>query len=175
MAEEEPSLITLENNKKIYLGNAIHGSTLSMLLRLGISKVVNVSGENYNHLLRCEDNEITVLLINVSDHPKSDLSYYFATSNEFIEKALSDSAVVLVHCQEGMSRSPTLVIAFLMFHLRYSLKESICYVRKMRRSVNPNNGFMRQLLKYENELFDAVSVDSKHFEDDYGSGALYYD
>jgi protein-tyrosine phosphatase len=58
---------------------------------------------------------------------------------------------VLVHCAAGMSRSPTVVIAYLMKVHRKSLREAFAYVRS-KRFVSPNYGFMKQLSAYAKEL-----------------------
>lgn len=51
---------------------------------------------------------------------------------------------VLVHCAVGVSRSASLVLAFLMIHQRLSLLDAVQTV-KLRRWIFPNRGFLRQL------------------------------
>ena len=61
---------------------------------------------------------------------------------------------VLVHCREGLSRSPSIVIAYLMYRLKYSLLDA--YQRVLERNLNRlriNDGFKKQLLDYEQRLF----------------------
>ena len=53
------------------------------------------------------------LYIPAYDHPDFDLTEYFDKSYEFIEKA-SKKSNILVHCKAGISRSATIVIAYLM-------------------------------------------------------------
>jgi protein-tyrosine phosphatase len=48
---------------------------------------------------------------------------------------------VLVHCQMGMSRSSTLVIAFLMKEFNWGFKEAFKYTKNKRPIVQPNEGF----------------------------------
>lgn len=62
------------------------------------------------------------------------------------------SGKVLVHCHVGVSRSATLVLAYLMLKQNLSLVEAICAV-KDNRGVIPNRGFLRQLIKLDGQLF----------------------
>lgn len=59
---------------------------------------------------------------------------------------------VLVHCHVGVSRSATLVLAYLMLKQNLTLVEAICAVKESR-GVIPNRGFLRQLIKLDEQLF----------------------
>lgn len=56
-----------------------------------------------------------------------------------------------MHCYQGISRSATLVLAYLMMRENMSLEDAIVLVRK-RREVFPNSGFLRQLIELEEQL-----------------------
>lgn len=66
------------------------------------------------------------------------------------------SGTVLVHCHVGVSRSATLVLAYLMLKQNLTLVEAICAV-KDNRGVIPNRGFLRQLIRLNQQLFDKRS------------------
>jgi len=57
---------------------------------------------------------------------------------------------VLVHCEAGMSRSPTIVISYLVRYHNMSLSQAFVYVRA-RRGIAPNYGFALQLIRFANE------------------------
>lgn len=59
---------------------------------------------------------------------------------------------VLVHCHVGVSRSATLVLAYLMLKQNLTLVEAICAVKESL-GVIPNRGFLRQLIKLDEQLF----------------------
>lgn len=52
---------------------------------------------------------------------------------------------VLVHCRMGISRSATVVIAYMMRKCRISLDRALRRVKDERRIVNPNKNFLEQL------------------------------
>ncbi|KLO18102.1 hypothetical protein SCHPADRAFT_867237 [Schizopora paradoxa] len=52
---------------------------------------------------------------------------------------------VLVHCVMGISRSATVVCAYLMATRRFSPAQALAFVRRRRPQVHPNYGFYRQL------------------------------
>lgn len=58
-----------------------------------------------------------------------------------------------MHCNAGVSRAPTIVIAYLMKKFNMRLKEAYDLVKSVRSSIRPNEGFMKTLKEYERELF----------------------
>lgn len=57
---------------------------------------------------------IKYLLIHAHDSPQQNIYKFFEESIEFIHKARTSGGAVFVHCRVGMSRSVTLVIAYIM-------------------------------------------------------------
>ena len=57
---------------------------------------------------------------------------------------------ILVHCQAGVSRSASIVIALVakLYGLRYH--EALQFVKNKRPIVNPNEGFHKTLISYSN-------------------------
>lgn len=64
---------------------------------------------------------------------------------------MSSSAKVLVHCVVGVSRSATLVLAYLMLRQQMSLRQAVIAVRQ-HRWVFPNRGFLHQLCQLDQKL-----------------------
>ncbi|XP_015121968.1 dual specificity protein phosphatase 19 [Diachasma alloeum] len=56
---------------------------------------------------------------------------------------------ILVHCNAGVSRSPTVVIAYLMREVNLSFQEAFDKVKRARPCVRPNEGFVKQLKELE--------------------------
>lgn len=59
---------------------------------------------------------------------------------------------VLVHCMAGVSRSASIVIAFLMKINKWNMEKAYKYAHSMRKQVGPNYGFLKQLRDYEYDL-----------------------
>ncbi|CAJ0945095.1 unnamed protein product, partial [Mesorhabditis belari] len=62
-----------------------------------------------------------------------------------IDQALKDGGNVLVHSEEGNSRAPTIVAAFLMQKFKWNAEKALTYVKMKRPTINPNKGFNEQL------------------------------
>ncbi|XP_023804960.1 dual specificity phosphatase DUPD1 isoform X2 [Oryzias latipes] len=58
---------------------------------------------------------------------------------------------VFVHCAMGLSRSSTLVLAYLMIHERMTLVDAIKAV-STNRNISPNEGFLEQLRELDKKL-----------------------
>ncbi len=64
---------------------------------------------------------------------------------KIIDHYLSLGKKVLVHCEMGISRSASLVIAYIMQKEGKNFEESLKHVKEKRNIVNPNIGFVNQL------------------------------
>jgi dual specificity phosphatase 12 len=104
-----------------------------------------------------------ILSIEVDDDEASDIIQYFPKANKFINDALFPDEVdgfltkvkkphqtsVAVLCQAGMSRSPTILSAYLMKKYGLNVEQSLHAIqRKRERKVKPNDNFMEQLELY---------------------------
>lgn len=64
--------------------------------------------------------------------------------------------VVLVHCLAGMSRSATIVCAYLLATTPMNTEETIAFVKSKRPMIHPNYGFQKQLKTWEAKYFAAT-------------------
>jgi len=58
----------------------------------------------------------------------------------------------------GVSRSATIVLAYLMKYHHNTLKEAFYYLIEKRPQVWPNEGFLLQLIRYETELIRSREI-----------------
>ncbi|XP_035027949.2 dual specificity protein phosphatase 13-like isoform X6 [Hippoglossus stenolepis] len=79
------------------------------------------------------------------------LSPFFYPTARYIRAALAMGGRVFVHCLMGVSRSATLVLAFLMIVEGLSLQEAVAAVRP-HRDICPNPGFLQQLRSLDMSL-----------------------
>ena len=74
----------------------------------------------------------------------------------FLDEAMQNNSKVLVHCQAGVSRSPTIVIAYLMHKYKIKMNDAYNRVRELRPIVAPNFIFMSQLFDFEANMFSST-------------------
>ena len=67
----------------------------------------------------------------------------------FIDECLENKGKVLVHGSAGISRSASLVIAYIMDVTGCPANDAIRFVQKKRFCIFPNEGFRQQLMEYE--------------------------
>ena len=142
---DEPINKIIEN---LYLGDYNSSKDISLLKELGITKVLSVLdytyGPNYN------PKEFIHKKINVDDFVITNIIKYFGECLHFIQ----GEEKILVHCAAGISRSATIVIAYVMWIKKWTFKEALDYVKKKRPVVFPNDGFKDQLKLFEKLLVD---------------------
>jgi hypothetical protein len=86
------------------------------------------------------------------DTPNFPLCNYLAEICTFVDDARRSGGRVLVHCALGVSRSAAAVVAYLMRAGRCSYRDAAAHVAKCRPAVDPNPGFVQQLLALEATL-----------------------
>uniref|UniRef100_A0A914XVU5 Protein-tyrosine-phosphatase n=1 Tax=Panagrolaimus superbus TaxID=310955 RepID=A0A914XVU5_9BILA len=87
------------------------------------------------------------------DEPSARIKTHFKVTNEFISNAVAGGGKVLIHCNAGISRSCTIGIAYVMWSEKKKYFDAFQQVKNARSVCRPNDGFMRQLREYEDELF----------------------
>ena len=97
-------------------------------------------------------NEFRYKVIEITDEPGSKLNVYFKETADFIQSAINGGGQVLVHCFAGVSRSASIVIAYLMRYHLMTFSQAFIHVKDKRPIINPNPGFVGQLRRYETWL-----------------------
>lgn len=94
---------------------------------------------------------------NVSDDGIDSLRGTMREAVQFIEAARLSGGKVLVHCRVGVSRSTTIVLAYVMAHLDLGLVESYLLVRSRRLNIviQPHLLFLWELRGFETYLYRA--------------------
>ena len=131
-------------------------SNLAALQKDNIGLICNATPRyptHHHHIL-------SYVRVNVNDEPSANLSPWFDGVSERIEKALSSNVSVFVHCQMGISRSSTLVMAYLMRYQHLTLHDAYRHTKEKRPKVEPNIGFWNQLLAYEKKLTTVTTSSS---------------
>ena len=129
---------------KLFLGNYYSATQKEELKKRGVTHILMVG--YLLHEFYPEDFEYAN--IEIDDDERENIFKYFYTCINFIEK----SKICFVHCQAGMSRSASIVIAYVMYKLKLKFEEAFDYVKKRREYIYPNEGFKLQLMDFERVL-----------------------
>jgi len=136
---------------RLYLTDLFTARNETQLSALGITHVVSVIEHApifpQTHLLR-------TLHVPLSDGSDEDILAHLPATTSFIHDALAESpdSRVMVHCLMGISRSATVVCAYLVATARMTPDEALVAVRAKRGIVCPNLGFRRQLEEYAKQV-----------------------
>uniref|UniRef100_UPI00358FB292 dual specificity protein phosphatase 10 n=1 Tax=Myxine glutinosa TaxID=7769 RepID=UPI00358FB292 len=139
----------------LFLGNERDAQELSHLQSLNVGYVLNVTV--HLPLFHYEHGILRYKRLPATDSSKQNLRQYFEEACEFIEEAHQSGLGLLVHCQAGVSRSATIIIAYLMKHTRMTMADAYTFVKSKRPIISPNLNFMGQLLQFEEDLNSGVS------------------
>lgn len=91
------------------------------------------------------------------DTTDEDIYKYFDEVATLIHESLVNKEAVLVHCRKGVSRSVTLVCAYLIRFHNMTHEEALHIVQKSRPCANPIQSFRNQLRSYEGRQGGAAS------------------
>ncbi|KAJ7272589.1 protein-tyrosine phosphatase-like protein [Mycena haematopus] len=134
---------------KVYLGTLSAAESPQLLTRLKITHVLSVCPD-----LVEIDETVKHLTLPVVDDEHFDLLQYLPAACQFIQEALDSGGRVLVHCVMGISRSATVLSAYLMFSQHISVSRAISLVRSGRSKSRPSYNFIRQLQIFAECNFD---------------------
>uniref|UniRef100_A0A674CAY0 Si:ch1073-184j22.2 n=1 Tax=Salmo trutta TaxID=8032 RepID=A0A674CAY0_SALTR len=136
----------------LFLSGADAPLNQALVSRKGITLIVNAT---LNHVCPVYPG-VECLRVPVSDLPSARLGDHFDRVAERIHS--NRTGGTLVHCAAGMSRSPALVIAYLMRYRGVTLCRAHAWVQESRPYVRLNAGFWAQLLEFEKRLYGKNTV-----------------
>ncbi|XP_071946947.1 serine/threonine/tyrosine-interacting-like protein 1 isoform X2 [Antedon mediterranea] len=133
----------------LFQGNKDHAENKTILKDVGITHIVNVTSEMKNLF----QDDFVYLRIAVEDELSSNLRPRLSQAADFIADALRNGGRVMVHCIQGVSRSSTITLSFMMKYLGWPLKDARDYLKICRPIINPNRTFLLQLSHFEETCF----------------------
>lgn len=130
----------------LFLGSQHDALSEDVIKKNGITHILNVSTSSPRSPFVPD---VNFLRIPVNDSHTDRLLPYFQEAFRFLDEVRTSQSCVLVHCLAGISRSPTLVIAYIMHYLALTTDDAYRFVKEKRPSISPNFNFLGQLVEFE--------------------------
>jgi len=172
------SIVSTIIEDRLYLsgGDAALSEALMVDL-LNITHIVNASNGAVENKF---SDTISYISINIEDSEagEDDIFNYFDLVRDFLDEPETpdptsptnttpfvpgSSKRILFHCVQGVSRSATLLIAYLMKSDGMTLREAFDLTKSRRSKVRPNGDFAEALIKYELKLFPGAKSTASLF------------
>ena len=143
----EPILPMNQIEEDLYLGGLEAAEDKALLQERGITHILSL----LNDFRRVEKLEgFEYMQIALPDTPDEDILRHIPQALSFISRSLKQGKI-LVHCASGMSRSASIVIAYIMIKNGYQFDTAKAFVKSKRSCILPNPGFQQQIasIKYD--------------------------
>jgi len=88
----------------------------------------------------------------LADTEDEDIISSFTKLLPIIHSSLLEGRGVLVNCKRGVSRSCSIVCAYLIYYKNMTTDEALDFIRAKRSQIKPNPGYLRQLRIFEEEV-----------------------
>lgn len=136
---------------QLYLGSIDHLNS-DILRDLGVSQVVNCANDEYVMQAAHELSKHGLTMHNLFLDDANNQAIDLRSAALIVHRALSSDLRVMINCRQGISRSATVTIAYLILHQNMSLLEALRLVKEKRPKIGPNPGFMSQLVDLAIEI-----------------------
>jgi len=147
----------------LYLGNDHDAEDEDALRKAKITHVLSMVARKFNKKRRAKfdpafrwlgkrkQKYIKRKCVPMSDSGHTDVGRLLEEKDvlAFLRKSKKKDKKVLVHCQLGQNRSPTIVIAYLMKDKHFTLHQAWRWVKQRRVIVQPNVKYVQQLRQWD--------------------------
>ncbi|GAA5973698.1 hypothetical protein JCM11641_005085 [Rhodosporidiobolus odoratus] len=147
----------------LYVGPFQPSWKLGILQSLGITHIFCIAETREQHLFKAKfPGQFVYHIQEIRDADDQNLIRIFPDARQFIDSALTAGGRVLVHCGDGISRSPAIVTAYVMIKTGLTHEDAFQFVQARRFCVAPRTEFIHQLEAYGPILqaSQAVAADS---------------
>ncbi|PGH23600.1 hypothetical protein AJ80_02381 [Polytolypa hystricis UAMH7299] len=106
--------------------------------------------------------DIEIKTIDIDDASTVDILEHLQDACDWVQKGLESQSIqdpsrqggVLIHCKQGISRSGSFIIAYLMRKFQLTYSAALDLARESRSFICPNDGFEKQLRVWEYCKYD---------------------
>ncbi|KAA6399125.1 MAG: putative protein-tyrosine-phosphatase MKP1 [Streblomastix strix] len=135
----------------LYLGSIKVAANHELLKQNKITHIINCTGDEGRAV--ANPSLFNYLDIYLSDSPNEDIVPRFPFIVAYVDNILNShneqKPRFLFHCMQGVSRSASMLMAYLMYKNQWTYEQTLQYVQDRRRIVSPNIGFAAQLKIWE--------------------------
>ncbi|XP_010504380.1 PREDICTED: protein-tyrosine-phosphatase MKP1 isoform X2 [Camelina sativa] len=133
----------------IYVGGDAVAKDKNILKNNGITHILNCVGFICPEYFK---SDFCYRSLWLQDSPSEDITSILYDVFDYFEDVREQSGRIFVHCCQGVSRSTSLVIAYLMWREGQSFDDAFQYVKSARGIADPNMGFACQLLQCQKRV-----------------------
>ncbi|CAH8359201.1 unnamed protein product [Eruca vesicaria subsp. sativa] len=133
----------------IYVGGDAVAKDKDILKNNGITHILNCVGFICPEYFK---SDFCYRSLWLRDSPSEDITSILYDVFDYFEDVREQSGRIFVHCCQGVSRSTSLVIAYLMWREGQSFDDAFQYVKSARGIADPNMGFACQLLQCQKRV-----------------------
>ncbi|XP_046911422.1 uncharacterized protein LOC124492548 [Dermatophagoides farinae] len=112
-----------------------------------------------------KQSDIITFRVPVEDDCQEPIQQYFDDVADLMEAIRLRGHSSVIHCMAGVSRSATLILAYMVKYTTFTLYEAFLHIKSIRQPIRPNIGFIQQLIQYEARVNNGrKSVDMEQIE-----------
>ncbi|TRY79925.1 hypothetical protein TCAL_07067, partial [Tigriopus californicus] len=141
----QPDLQVAEITPFLYLGSQDVAGDLPTLQSNRITHILNV-GSGIPNSFPVDFHYFNEEILDV---PEFDIQKALARTFNIIDQVRRLEGRLFVHCNAGISRAPSVVIAYIMQYQNMPFSQALVMVQQRRSAVKPNEGFTRQLQAFD--------------------------
>jgi len=159
LSNEQQSLAALASDDSnpclidtgLYMGGMQAAMNKKALLQEGITHVVNCAKNIKRVWTKFKEwtKTFTYLSMDMDDDSVCQIREHVYNALPFIDAAIQEGGKVFVHCAQGVSRSGTIVVAYLMAKHQIPFEDALRMAKDGRAIARPNSSFTTQLKAME--------------------------
>jgi len=145
----------------LFIGDVASSCNLEELKKLGITHILSAILGAVEQF----PGEFVYKNVSIRDMESEDIYPHLSESIDYMDDAITSGGKVFVHCICGVSRSATLIAAYLIKKGKITAEKAITQIHDIRNCVDPNPTFRKQLKEYEQQLKDRSESENNASEE----------
>ena len=164
VSSKVPSIVISKLTDNIYLSCFRVANEAALLQSVGITHVLNCAA-NSDSFSVSESPEFTYLRLPIADNSEKNFNEFVFEATNFISEAINCGGKVLIHCKEGVSRSPMIAVAYLIRCAGLSKDKALQLVQQARPCADIKLAFLLSLEVFERNLLAGNSTEETSDEE----------